>query len=328
MLHREVIRSGNRISTYERGDGWASVTCGRVVRPIFEEAQCSDGSWDPRVVPRDVEMQPGRDRDRLWVTALTTIAIDGERRPGLGAPPDGDERGPQWMASLQRADGSIAVDPRDTQVDMLDHAVATLALLHHVRRYPESPLREPAIQATRFLTSAARAEGGWSRQSSGQSELDTRTTAWAALALHFAAACRITKDQEQVARAVPGLRHFASDLGVEPENELHRFLVESLAGLSNLNSPPDLEELMIESQPIHDPELLFLYGAACVHLEGASNDGSRALAHRLNLVGLLQSESEDFCWIGDTRARGGALAAHALNLMSLQLHFNFYIDCH
>jgi hypothetical protein len=335
VSHREVIRRGNRITYVARGDGWESRACGRVVRQHYREVQRPDGSWDPRLVPQDVSMQPGPFRDRLWVTALMTIAIDEDADYGSLEPPAGGERGPSWIASLQRADGSIATDADDANVDLLDHAVAALALLHHARCYRETDLREPAIRATSYLARSALRDGGWSRLALGEPELDTRTTAWAAYALHFAESFHFTDEQETIASAAAALQHNAASRHVTPQQELHRFLVESLVGAAASQWIPDADVFMIavcedcELEPAlaHDPESLFLYSAACLHFERGSNRHAPTVRRRMELVGLLGTESEDFCWIGDSRARGGALSAYALNMMSFQLYFRGYLYC-
>lgn len=330
-----IVRTGDRWCRTETRGSTTSVTCGWYLQSHYFEAQAPDGSWDPRQVPRAGHQQIGSPHDRLWVTALCTLAIDGDSVTGDPMSAEDYERGPSWIVSLQRPNGALVDGPAGCEIDVLDHSVATLALVHHVQRFPDTPHREAAARAAHFLARAARAEGGWSRIAFVDDPLDTRTTAWAAISLHYAADHNFAEDQEQVALAVPALRRYVAEGRATRTSELHRLLVESLAGECELQQLPEPDEFLpfaseasgLTGREVHDPELLFLFTLASIHHPAAPKSSWSGVKASIDRAGLLDMGDEYHLWVGDRRARGGALGAYGLNLLSLHLYFKSGLNC-
>lgn len=333
---RTVTRVGNGISVEEVRGGTVTITCGRVVQMSYIDAQSPAGRWDPTKVPAaDRLLQPGRSPDTLWVSALNTIALDELRRANQVEVPDGDLLGAQWLAGLQRPDGALVSTADDPNVDLLDHSLATLALLRHVERHPESPLQVPAVRAAEYLASSALPQGGWSRHATDEVVIDSRTTAWAVVTLHYAERRELTDDSGSIDFAVTAFRRFEAELHATPTSELHRFVVESIAGARDDLPVPDADWFMpIESaedgspgNALHDPEPFYLYLQGLAHTKPRRRERSSQIYRSLQSAGLLNGRDEFYLWRGDDRARGGALAAFGLNSLSMQVYFRSGNTC-
>lgn len=150
-----------------------------------------DGSWDPVGFDRHCEKPgacagAGRAGDRVGTTALALLCFLGygetHRTPRYG---DVVRKALQWFRDHQ--DGTGAFEPAKGDRFLLNHARATLALAGLYGQTESPYVRVAAQPALDFLLSRRLEKGGWPASFEGK-ETDLETSAWAAFAIHDAAA--------------------------------------------------------------------------------------------------------------------------------------------
>lgn len=184
--------------------------------------QDPDGAWAPEsVAVRCTDAtctSQGRADNRTGVTALAILAF-----LGGGCTPQGEhvvdgisygdavERGLDWLASHQEANGQICEQPCAKEI--YNHALATLALCEAVGAGAPGRLLEPARRAVDWLVRAQNPSAGW-RYSARSGESDMSVTGWCILALKSAQVAGIAVPEAAPAAALAYVKAMTNSSGL------------------------------------------------------------------------------------------------------------------
>lgn len=299
-------------------------------QPWILRAQRGDGSWSTCDVPAELPgVHAGDPADDLWVSSLATLSLlaDGHEEHRARA-----AQAVGWIGTWQQPDGRFAL--RASSLDLLDHAVATLALCEQLVARGTSAQAGAAARALEWLADRALSHGGWSRTGDPAGRLDARTTAWAALALASGRDAGFEIDVRLEADAAGALRCLhAHAEEVAPRDRASELLVRLLAGESPRMVALEraVRELLAIPPPAaadgagHDPETVFL-STLVAQISG----GAHWRAWTEELTGLLRRlrnlSSRDprrLLLCDPARTRGGSAAAASLDTLTLELYFRY-----
>ena len=298
------------------------------------DSQREDGSWSAQHVPKDLPgIHAGAEAEDLWVTSLVTLAILGDGSTGtIGEDRQRVEAALKWIVRQQRSDGRI-VSPSAT-TDLLDHAIATLALTEDRLLTGRDSEGGPAARALSYLEARALESGGWNREGAAVGTLDPRTTAWTALAIASGVDGGIEGEVDRLTHASAALITHNADRGELPARDhASELLVRLLAGEVPESRSFAASAARLVERPVlanvdgkgHDPEGVYLTTLVAYQTGGkAWKTWNSKLEPLLAASGHLDHRGPDRELACDPElTRGGSIAYTSLSLLTLEMYFRY-----